>query len=195
MPMLLKNLLQEVEETPNLKIQIYCDMDGVLVDMDKGFRAISGGLGPKEYEAQHGKNTFWDVVNQKDPVTKKKKYPEFWFNLEPLVDYRELWNFIKLKSTTFPPVILSAGQGNDIKEQKEAWIRKHVDSTVRVIIAKKGIEKPNDIIDHGDPEVRHVLIDDTPVNITAWNNEKLHRIAILYKNPEQTKRDFDTKVK
>ena len=57
MHILLKALLKEVEEKSPLKYQFYCDMDGVLVNLDKGFKAVSGGLSPQEYEAEHIENS------------------------------------------------------------------------------------------------------------------------------------------
>lgn len=172
---LLKNLIREIIDTDEspLKYQCYVDMDGVLVDMDGGFKKISGGLLPKEYEAKNGKNSFWTIVN---------KYPNFWIELEPLPDAKVLWDFIKDNFKTPPPVILSAGQGNRIVEQKTAWIRKHIDPTVQVIIANSGVNKPQYIINPTQPNTAHILLDDTDKNITAWENSGEGRIALLHKN-------------
>lgn len=182
MELLLKNILKEIEEKSPLKVQIYCDMDGVLVDLDKGFKEISGGLGPKEYEAKHGKNTFWKVVNQLDPNTGKKKYPNFWLDLDPMPDSKVLWSFIKNNFKTPAPVILSAGVGSEIAQQKTEWIRKHIDPSVKVIISPSGVKKPDYVINYPNERVTHVLVDDTEKNITAWDNDSLHRIAILHKS-------------
>jgi mitochondrial fission protein ELM1 len=173
MHILLKNLLKEVEEKSPLKYQFYCDMDGVLVNLDKGFKAISGGLSPQEYEAKNGKNTFWNVVN---------KNPNFWVELEPLPDAKVLWDYIKDTFKDPPAVILSAGQGTRIKEQKTAWIRKHIDPSAQVIIASSGVKKPQYIIDRADVRLTHILLDDTDKNITAWENSGENRIAILHKD-------------
>ncbi len=173
---LLKNLLKEISENDTsspLKYQMYVDMDGVLVNLDKGFRAVSGGLSPQEYEAKNGKNTFWKVVN---------KNPNFWLELEPLPDAKVLWDYIKDTFKDPPAVILSAGQGNKIKEQKTAWIRKHIDPSVQVIIASSGVSKPQYIIDRADVRLTHILLDDTDKNITAWENSGQNRIAILHKD-------------
>jgi mitochondrial fission protein ELM1 len=173
MHILLKNLLKEVEEKSPLKYQFYCDMDGVLVNLDKGFKAVSGGLSPQEYEAKNGKNTFWNVVN---------KNPNFWLELEPLPDAKVLWDYIKDTFEDPPAVVLSAGQGNKITEQKTAWIRKHIDPSVKVIIAKSGIKKSEYIIDGAGTKLTHILLDDTDKNITAWENSGENRIAILHKD-------------
>lgn len=173
MHILLKSLLKEVEEQNPLKYQFYCDMDGVLVDMDGGFKKISGGMLPKEYEAKNGKNSFWKLVN---------KYPSFWIDLDPLPDAKVLWDYIRDNFKNPAPVILSAGQGDRIKEQKTAWIRKHIDPSVRVIIASSGINKPQYIINGTDTNTTHMLLDDTDKNITAWENSGDKRIAFLHKN-------------
>jgi hypothetical protein len=173
MHILLKSLLKEAEEQSPLKYQFYCDMDGVLVDMDGGFKKISGGMLPKEYEAKNGKNSFWAIVNQ---------HPNFWVDLEPLPDAKVLWSYIRGNFKTPQPVILSAGQGVKIKEQKTAWIRKYVDPTVKVIIASSGVNKPQYIINGGDVNTVHILLDDTEKNITAWENSGKNRIALLHKN-------------
>jgi len=173
MHILLKTLLKEVQEDSPLKYQMYVDMDGVLVNLDKGFKAVSGGLSPQDYEAKNGKNTFWKVVN---------KNPNFWLDLEPLPDAKVLWDYIKDRFKDPPAVVLSAGVGTKIKEQKTAWIRKHIDPSVQVIIASSGVSKPQYIIDRADVRLTHILLDDTDKNITAWENSGKNRIAILHKD-------------
>lgn len=176
MHILLKTLLTEQAEANNespIKYQFYCDMDGVLVDMEGGFKKISGGLTPNEYEAKNGKNSFWKIVN---------KYPNFWIELEPLPDAKILWDYIHDNFKNPPAVILSAGQGPRIIEQKTQWIRKHIDPTVQVIIAASGVKKPNYIFQTSNDLTTHILLDDTSKNITAWENSGDNRIALLHKN-------------
>lgn len=183
MHILLKNVLKEVEEKSPLQIQMYVDMDGVLVNLDKGFKEVSGGLLPKEYEDKNGKNTFWKVVN---------KYPNFWLDLEPMADATVLWDFIRDNFKTPVPVILSAGQGTRIAEQKTSWIRKHIDPSVRVIIASSGVKKPNYILQDPTKRITHLLLDDTQKNIDVWDNPELHRVAILHKNAADSIRQLRT---
>lgn len=176
MHILLKDLLKEEadvdgDESP-LKIQFYCDMDGVLVDMEGGFKKLSGGLAPKEYEAKNGKSSFWKVIN---------KDPNFWINLDPTPDAKVLWDFIKNNFTDPKPVILSAGQGPRVIQQKTEWIRRHIDPSVKVIVASSGVKKPEYILNTAG-KVTHVLLDDTQKNIDAWDNVNLHRIALLHKD-------------
>lgn len=180
MHILLKNLLKEDIEQPALKIQCYIDMDGVLVDMDGGFKKISGGLLPKEYEAKNGKNSFWKLIN---------KHPNFWIELEPLPDAKILWSYINETFKDPLPLILSAGSGSKLAEQKRAWIKKHIDPSMddsRIIIAKKGTEKPNYIVKNPTVHTEHILLDDTNENINAWNNAGTNMVALLHKNAAES---------
>jgi hypothetical protein len=170
MHILLKDLLKEEEEKSALQVQLYCDMDGVLVDMESGFMELSDGLAPKEYEAKNGKNSFWKLIASK---------PNFWIDLKPMPDAKILWDFIKENFKNPPPVILSAGQGSSIVQQKTAWIIKHIDPTVKVIIASAGSKKPEYVL-KTTGRVTHVLLDDTQKNINVWDNVAYHRIAILH---------------
>ena len=170
MHILLKDLLKEEEEKSALQVQLYVDMDGVLVDMESGFMELSDGLAPKEYEEKNGKNSFWKLIASK---------PNFWIDLKPMPDAKILWDFIKENFKNPPPVILSAGQGSSIVQQKTAWIIKHIDPTVKVIIASAGSKKPEYVL-KTPGRVTHVLLDDTQKNINIWDNVALHRIAILH---------------
>jgi hypothetical protein len=168
MHILLKDLLKEEEEKSALQVQLYVYMDGVLVDMEAGFKELSDGLAPREYEEKNGKSSFWKLISSK---------PNFWIDLKPMPDAKILWDFIKENFKNPPPVILSAGQGSSIVQQKTAWIRKHIDPTVKVIIASAGSKKPEYIL-KTPGRVTHVLLDDTQKNIDVWDNVALHRIAI-----------------
>lgn len=179
MQILLTELLKEIEEKSTLEVQIYCDMDGVLVDIDAGFKKISGGYSVDNFknspefggDEKRAKKRFWQLIDTT---------PNFWVNLPPTSDATVLWEFIRENFKSPLPVILSAGQGSDLARQKTEWIRNHIDPdpTVKVIIASAGPKKPEYIIKHPGKRVSHVLIDDTKKNIDVWNNTTLHRIAI-----------------
>jgi hypothetical protein len=171
MHILLKNILKEAvvkEDGENpLKIQLYVDMDGVLVDLDGGFKKITT-MTPKEYSKKNGKNAFWDVV---------EKNPNFWLDLPPLPDAKSLWDVIKDNFKNPPPIILSEGSGSNLAKQKKDWIKKYIDSNVEVRIANLGYLKSNYATKI--PNVMNLLLDDTGPrdvegdeldNITAWEN-------------------------
>ena len=176
MHILLKDILKEdVDAEGNevpLKVQIYCDMDGVLADMEKGFAELSGGLSPEEYEAKNGKSSFWRLIGKK---------PNFWLELEKMPDADVLWEFISKNFKDPVPVILTAGVGTNIAQQKTQWAHKNFDPNVKVILAPAGRRKPEYTLNIPG-RVTHVLVDDTPKNIEAWKSKSDHHIAILHKN-------------
>jgi hypothetical protein len=183
---MLKDLLNEAQITTDtttaspLRVQIYCDMDGVLVDMDKGFKALSGGYTPDNFKDKFNgdkkvaQKEFWKIIARK---------PDFWISLEPMPDAKVLWNFIEENFKDPVPVILSAGQGSTVVQQKTEWIRKHISQTVKVLIAPSGVKKPEFILNHpvqGGQYVTHVLVDDMSKNMSAWNDQTRHRIGIKH---------------
>jgi hypothetical protein len=191
MPILLKELLKEIvtdvtTDSP-LRVQCYVDLDGVLVDMVKGFKALSGGYTPETIrnkfggDKKAGSKEFWKLVNGKK---------DFWINLDPMPDATVLWKFLTDNFKDPVPVILSAGQGSSILQQKTAWVRKHISPTVKVMLAPGGAKKSEFIIQPSsqgsNQYVTHVLIDDTQKNLDAWNNESQHRIAIHHQNAAST---------
>jgi hypothetical protein len=176
MQILLKDLLKEtiknkksvnetLEENDPLKIQIYLDMDGVLVDMESGFKELSDGLSIEDYTKKNKPGSFWKLIATK---------PNFWIDLKPMPDARVLWEFIQKNFKDPVPVILSAGQGKAIKSQKEQWIRNNIDSSVEVIIALSGKDKALSTLNL-QGVVNHVLIDDNgpsdiPADVPKDNN-------------------------
>ena len=174
--------LKELISQPELKIQIYCDLDGVLVDMDKGFKAISGGYTPKNFKdapqfagnEQAARKEFWKLIG---------RHPRFWHDLEPMPDAMVLWKYISETFKTPAPVILSAGQGANILAGKTHWVRQHISPTVKVILSPGGVKKPLHIIHQEN--TTHILVDDTQKNIDAWNNGS-NQIAILHKNAAES---------
>ena len=186
MQILLKDVLKEAETTNTttdspLRVQIYCDMDGVLVNLDKGFKKISGGYSPDKLKEKFGgdkkmaQKEFWKLIG---------RHPNFWIDLEPNTDAMILWKYLITNFKDPVPVVLSAGQGSKVQQQKTEWIRKHISPTVKVMISPSGVEKPRFVIDHGtqgdSQYVTHVLIDDTQKNINAWDDSSKHRVGIIH---------------
>ena len=96
---MLKNFSQFVNEKRGEDIRIFCDLDGVLVDFNRGFKNLeenSDKLTPKEYDKEHGKHSMWKII---DPEGEK-----FWIRLKWTKDGRELWDYL----TRYNPIILSS---------------------------------------------------------------------------------------
>lgn len=158
-------LLNESKEE-NGGIRLFCDMDGVLTDFDRGFKRLKANedhLKPKEYEKKHGKNSIWPLIDHRGI--------KFWKRLPWKNDGRELWDYIK----RYTPIILSApSKSPDSVKGKLYWLKLNLgineknparkieewDGSQKVILtADKGAfaESKNDI-----------LIDDRRSNIDKW---------------------------
>jgi FMN phosphatase YigB (HAD superfamily) len=130
------------------KYKIYCDMDGVLVDFDKGYKELTG----KDIAGQHFDGTdFWDPIN-------KAGY-DFWFKLEWMKDGKQLWKYIE----KYNPKLLSApSRQEDSRVAKLDWVYKELPDTKLILRSakhKKDFAEPNAI-----------LIDDRLDNIQGWRD-------------------------
>jgi len=145
-----------------MEYKIYCDMDGVLVDFDKGYLKLTG----RDISGTHSNDsTFWDPIN-------RAGY-DFWRNLEWMLDGKELWDHIK----KYEPELLSApSRQPESRVAKHDWVKEHlpgVTLNLRSAKHKKDFASPN-----------HILIDDRVDNITSW--VEAGGIGILHKNTEKT---------
>ena len=129
--------------------KIFCDLDGVLVDYDKGFKELEH-LSPEKFIEKYGKNAFWKALS---------KHPRFFRDLEWMPDGKELWNYIK----QYNPIILTAPVRKSTmpkcEEDKIFWVRKHLGTDVEVIVDGNKSKYASG----GD-----ILIDDRQKNIIQW---------------------------
>jgi FMN phosphatase YigB (HAD superfamily) len=130
------------------KYKIYCDMDGVLVDFDKGYLKLTGN----QLGGEHRSDTdFWDPIN-------KAGY-DFWINLDWMPDGKRLWKYIE----KYNPQLLSApSRQEDSRVAKLDWVYKELPNTHLILRSakhKKDFAGPNCI-----------LIDDRIDNIQGWRD-------------------------
>ena len=152
---LYKQLKEESNESPQSQYKIYCDMDGVLVDFDLGYKNLTGK------ETHHvdvqGKSEFWGTFKQ-SLQDKKMSEKDYWVNLQWMPDGKELWNHIK----QYSPILLSApSRDPQSRWGKRIWVKKHIPGTPLILAAaeaKKNYAKKDAI-----------LIDDRISNINDWN--------------------------
>jgi FMN phosphatase YigB (HAD superfamily) len=167
---LYKQIKEETTQSPQSEYKIYCDMDGVLVDFDKGYKELTGK------ETHHAdvqdKNDFWNFFRQ-SLENKKMKEKDYWANLQWMPDGKELWNYIK----KYNPTLLSApSRDPQSRWGKRIWVKKNIPGTPLILAAadkKKNYSKRNSI-----------LIDDRVSNINEWNAEG--GIGIFHVNTENT---------
>lgn len=136
-------------------IRIFCDMDGVLTDFDRGFKRMKlnpNHLTPDEYENKHGKNSIWPLID--------KRKDRFWKRLPWTKDGRELWDYLD----RYKPYILSApSRSKYSKEGKLAWLSLNLG-----INQKKAIESPEDM--EADPDKRVILCKDKELFVKSAND-------------------------
>ena len=101
----------------NLKYRIFCDMDGVIVNFNKGYEELTGTKLDETYQTSED---FWNPINDKGS--------EFWENLEWMSDGKRLWNYI----SEYYPVILSSPsrRGYGSREGKKNWVDRELPGTL-----------------------------------------------------------------
>lgn len=145
-----------------VKYKIYCDMDGVLIDFDKGYKELTG----HELDGTHRTDdNFWDPINSAGY--------DFWINLPWAHDGKELWNYI----SKYEPELLSApSRQNESRVAKHNWVDRElpgVKLNLRNAKHKKDFASPTSI-----------LIDDRIDNVTGWR--EAGGIGIHHINTEDT---------
>jgi hypothetical protein len=127
--------------------KIYCDMDGVIVDFDKGYEELTG----TKASFDTPKEEFWAPI--------QKAGASFWIKLQWMPDGKKLWEFIK----PYNPDLLSApSRDESSKIGKFVWVKRNVPGTkliLRQAERKQEFATPNSI-----------LIDDRADNIQRWKD-------------------------
>jgi len=177
----LTDLLKEVEDQ---KYTIYCDMDGVLVDFDKGYKDLTG-MSTKKANT-YPKMFFWRFFRKK---LKEKKMDEkdFWANLESYPGKEELWSYI----SPYKPNILSSPsidfklppnqqldpEYNEAIQGKKAWISNNLNNVNKEIFVPASQKQQFS----GENKI---LIDDREDNIEQWKSKG--GIGILHTSASDT---------
>ena len=180
MKLLLENWWKFLKEQQE-QYQIYCDMDGVLVDFVAGtVEHITKQLQAGEAEELKEK-IGRDYVTEEDiHVTSPNRnldirdymfkeldhHAEFWENLPWMPGGKELWAFI----SQFNPYILTAPMGYGSEIGKQAWIDKNLQPAPSKVFMSHDKFKW--------AASSHILIDDFTKNTIPW--EKEGGIAILH---------------
>ncbi len=128
---------------------IYCDMDGVLVDFEKGYYDLTG-TSTKQFPK--GDNSFWQPISDAGA--------EFWATLPWMPDGKELWNYIKKYK---PNILSSPSQDPSSKVGKEAWLQMNLQSGYKKAYFYNRANKQL------FSDKNRILIDDLPNTINEWN--------------------------
>lgn len=171
----LRDILTEVYDVNLLEIstnefRIFCDLDGVLVDLDSGIRKLTGGFGFEEYVNRNSHDKMWELINQQGSV--------WWATLPWKLDGKQLWDTIKALDVT----ILTAGSkrnsGDIAVIGKKQWCADNLGTKIQVIVTDRSRDK------HQYAQPKYILIDDLLPNINDWKAKG--GIGILHKNTTQT---------
>ncbi len=99
---------------------IYCDMDSVLVDFDRGYQELTGMT--TQQADTSGVEAFWD------PLTKAGA--KFWITLNWMPDGKQLWDYIK----KYNPILLSApSREESSKLGKRVWVKRELPGTKLIL--------------------------------------------------------------
>jgi hypothetical protein len=156
------------KEMGEKKYVIFCDMDGVLVDFDEGYKQLTG-VTTKQADSQ-GKNEFWKLF--RDSLI-EKDIPErsYWANLDWMPDGKQLWDYIK----GYNPYVLTAPsvnfdipfedrykvENNQSMQGKTEWVKRL--PNLRKLYFRSAGRKA----DFSGPG--KILIDDRKDTIDKWN--------------------------
>ena len=156
---------KEMEEK---KYVIFCDMDGVLVDFDKGYKDLTG-LSTKQADAQ-GKSEFWKLFG-KSLKEKNISDKSYWASLDWMPDGKQLWSYI----SPYNPYVLTAPsvnfdipfeerykiENNQSMQGKTEWVQRL--PNLRKLYFRSAQRKA----DFAGPN--KILIDDRKDTIDSWN--------------------------
>jgi hypothetical protein len=156
------------EEMREEKYVIFCDMDGVLVDFDEGYKQLTGVT--TQHADSQGKNEFWGLFRDS---LKNKDISErsYWANLDWMSDGKQLWDYI----SPYNPYVLTAPsvnfdipfeerykvENNESMQGKTEWVQRL--PNMRKIYFRSAARKA----DFAGPN--KILIDDRKDTIDSWN--------------------------
>ena len=128
--------------------KVYCDMDGVLVDFERGYNELTGKQTPG-VDSTYNKEDFWGAIT--------KEGAKFWANLNWMSDGKQLWSYIKQYN---PELLTAPSREESSRTGKLAWVDKNIPNTH--VIFKQAKDKK----DLAEPNA--ILIDDRKDNIQQW---------------------------
>lgn len=171
--------LKEIYEAEKSgRIQIYCDMDGVLCDFDSRFEHYYG-VPPREYAKEKGQKAMEEAVDKVGIV--------YWSKMPWLKGGRELW----AKISKYDPIILtSPGKFIHARQGKLEWIKENLSPQPKDIMFANTGKKFEAIKDKTPEEIRRsMLIDDYYPNLAPW--KEIGGIAITYRSYDQVSAILD----
>lgn len=141
------------------KLAIFCDLDGVLVNFEKGIKDLKKELNITD-------ENIWLDLDE-----------DWWTNLSWMKDGKGLWNHIKKHSPTILTALPRTKKNQAIRGKKK-WVEAQLGKDIKIICTTKS--QKQSYCDHD----QCILIDDSSENIDRWKNAG--GIAIHHKNTKDT---------
>lgn len=146
------------------QIVVFLDLDGVLVDLNKGLKDQFGFEFPKERTEENRKiihDMWYDIA---------KNNPRFWSNLPPTDDCYSIYNAAKsidpnLHILSATPEPFTGIYDIACRNEKVSWVWNKLGylQATRAIITKSKLKQ-----NHMVPDKINILVDDHPGNIERW---------------------------
>lgn len=146
--------------------KLFLDLDGVLVDFDRGVRAI------------FGRNP--DQIPERQMWAALAHTRGFYAQLDWMPDGRDLWEAVR---GVGPVIVSGLPLGNWAEPQKRAWCRKHLGADVPVVLCRSR-EKGRAVLDYLEPGDVPVLIDDRLQAREGWLD--IGGIYVLHRNATES---------
>jgi len=193
------------ENEATYPFRIFCDMDGVLVDLIGG---LEKELRKKQFmirsknkqERTKQENALmsilsaaksWNDIKQDPSTTQGQRQvldaiedilgenEQFWSNLEPMPDALKLWGFI----SKYDPFILSHPWDNESKVGKEIWCSAKLSPPPsRVLLPMDGNKEQYAL--NKENGTKNILIDDMDDYLSRWTDAE--GIAIRHRTADST---------
>jgi hypothetical protein len=149
-------------------VEIYCDLDGVLTDIEASFRRLHPQFDVLD------KSLLWQYVDRHGIA--------FWSEMPWKADGLKLWRFIEAfrpRILTAAPVRMGTRLWSNSREGKLQWVRRELGQRFEhsTVVCKK-LDKAK----YAAPD--RILIDDDAANAEAWHNAG--GIAVLHRRTDNT---------
>jgi hypothetical protein len=161
-------LLKALLEQDKPKYTLFVDMDGVLVDFEKGYEQLTGVSIQQSNE--QGKNKFWDLYRDS---LEQKNIPEkdYWSSLSWMSDGQTLWDYVK----SYNPYVLTAPSVNFDLPREQRYTREFNQSIQGKLDWVQRLDNMKNVYFKAarfKPQMagpNKILIDDRKDTIDAWN--------------------------
>lgn len=156
-------------------MNLFLDMDGVLVDLARGFKNVCGYPLSWGLEEKIGKQKYWNPVHE--------ARPNFWSDLPQMDGADDMVGGLLANIDIDNLHILSAvfNDHDECADEKRIWVQNNTPIKEENINIVQRSEKRNFAVENGVP---NVLVDDMEKNCVEW--VEAGGIAILHICPVQT---------